>query len=373
MRDGGPLRVAVLGAGRIGLAVAFLLSRFDHFEVCIGDCDPSLLGVAADLCGIRSRVVDASEPGELAAFLDGRHAVVSACSFDVNPTIADVALQMGVSYFDLTEDVNCTRAIVRIAEKARPGQVFVPQCGLAPGFINLLGYDLARQFDDLDTLTLCVGALPLHPHNRLKYNLTWSTRGVVNEYCMPCEVILGGRRATVPPMTDVEALVLDGIEYEAFHTSGGLGTLADTLEGKVKSLRYKTIRYPGHAALVSFLLDDLGFSSRRDELVAILDRAIPATTQDLVWICGTAIGRQHGRLVVASDLRRVDHGELFGRSWTAIQLATAAGVAGVVDLYGRGDLKGRGAIRQEQIPLNAFLATEFGRVYSTASAQELRT
>ncbi|MFX9180922.1 saccharopine dehydrogenase C-terminal domain-containing protein, partial [Acinetobacter baumannii] len=94
------------------------------------------------------------------------------------------------------------------------------------------------------------GALPLYPTNGLKYNLTWSTDGLINEYCNPCEAIVDGQMREVLPLEGLEHFSLDGLDYEAFNTSGGLGTLCETLEGRVDSLDYKTVRYPGHREIV---------------------------------------------------------------------------------------------------------------------------
>ena len=91
-----------------------------------------------------------------------------------------------------------------------------------------------------------VGALPQFPTNALTYNLTWSTDGLINEYCNPCEAIHDGERMHVLPLEGIEHFSLDGVRYEAFNTSGGLGTLCDTLDGRVRELNYKTIRYQGH-------------------------------------------------------------------------------------------------------------------------------
>ena len=117
--------------------------------------------------------------------MDGMDAVVSAAPFIANPQIAETAAECGVHYFDLTEDVKVTQFVKELAEDA--DTAFVPQCGVAPGFVSLAGVHIIKQFDEIDQLTLRVGALPDQPNNRLKYNLTWSTEGLVNEYLHPCE------------------------------------------------------------------------------------------------------------------------------------------------------------------------------------------
>ena len=105
----------------------------------------------------------------------------------------------------------------------------MPQCGLAPGFISIVANDLARRFDKLDEVRMRVGALTEHPTNRLKYELTWSTEGLVHEYLAKCDAIVDGKACKVQPLEGYETFTLDGIDYEAFNTSGGVGTLGDTL------------------------------------------------------------------------------------------------------------------------------------------------
>jgi hypothetical protein len=173
---------------------------------------------------------------------------------------AEAARELGVHYLDLTEDVASTRAFSELAVGA--STAFIPQCGLAPGFISIVAADLARQFDSLDSVRMRVGALPAYPSNALNYNLTWSTEGVINEYCEPCEAIVDGQQREGAGAREREEFSLDGVLYEAFNTSGGLGTLCETLAGKVRTLNYRTIRYPGHAAIMKALLHDLRLKDR---------------------------------------------------------------------------------------------------------------
>ena len=125
---------------------------------------------------------------------------------------------------------------------------------------------------------------------------------------------------------------MNGVRYEAFNTSGGLGTLCDTLNGRVRELNYKTIRYPGHRDLVMFLVNDLMLSRRRDVLKDILEQAIPVTFQDLVVTFCTVTGRRNNQLVQVSDARTIYSQLIDGEAWSAIQITTAAGVCGALDL-----------------------------------------
>ena len=159
--------------------------------------------------------------------------------------------------------------------------------------------------------------------------------------------------------------------FEAFHTSGGVGTLCDTLLGKVRSLNYKTIRYRGHRELIAFLLNDLRLNDRRALLKDILENAIPVTPQDVVLIFITVSGQKDGRLTQITDARKIYHGHCMGEPWSAIQLTTASGICAVVDLWASGRLADHGFVRQEQVDLDEFLANRFGKCYAMAAREDV--
>jgi saccharopine dehydrogenase-like NADP-dependent oxidoreductase len=214
----------------------------------------------------------------------------------LTPIIAGAAREANSHYFDLTEDVESTRIVKQLAEGAH--SAFVPQCGLAPGFISIVANDVAQRFDTLRDVSMRVGALPTFPNNALKYNLTWSTDGLINEYCNPCEAIVDGQLRETAALEEIEHFSLDGIDYEAFNTSGGLGTLCESLEGKVQNLNYKTVRYPGHRDIVKMLIRDLelGKIERRPILKDVLETSIPMTKQDVVLVFVSVVGMRAGRL-----------------------------------------------------------------------------
>ncbi len=361
------MKVLLLGSGKIGRMITRFLTGSGGFELTVGDSDPESLQRLHERTGVPVRVVDAADSVALNLALRGHDAVVSALSYRFNPLIAQVALEMGAHYFDLTEDVETTRAVRRIAENAQPNQLFVPQCGLAPGFVSIAANALAQRVERIDSVHMRVGALPQFPTNALKYNLTWSTDGLINEYCNPCEAIHEGAPLAVLPLEGYEQFSLDGVRYEAFNTSGGLGTLCETLAGQVRELNYKTIRYLGHRDLAAFLVNELRLSEHRDQLKELLERAVPVTFQDVVVIFCTVSGWRRGQFVQLTDARKVYHRELYGENWSAIQLTTAAGICAVIDLVREGTLTGTGMLRQEQIALQVFLDNRFGAHYAAGN------
>ncbi len=362
-------KVLLLGAGKIGRMIAHFLTATEDYEVVVGDGDLAALERIRSLAKVDTIHLDADDPGEVARALRGREAVISALSFAHNPTVAQAALEAGASYFDLTEDIATTRKVTEIAAAARQGQVFMPQCGLAPGFVSIVAQDLVRAFDSVDSVHMRVGALPQFPTGALMYNLTWSTDGLINEYCNFCEAIHEGRKIEVLPLEGVEHFSLDGVRYEAFNTSGGLGTLCESLEGQVRELNYKTIRYVGHRDLMHFMTRELRLSERRTLLKDILENAVPVTFQDVVVVFCTASGQRKGQLVKLSDARKIYGETIDGEAWSAIQITTAAGICAVVDLFFTGALKGTGLVRQEEVALADFLENRFGSRYRGSKIQ----
>lgn len=359
-------RLILFGAGKIGDAIVHLLAGTGDYELTVVDCDENRLGTvrAQGYGGVHTVRADLDNPRALAGLVSGQDVVLSACPFFLTPAIAAAARQAGAHYFDLTEDVKSTRAVRRMAEGA--DTAFVPQCGLAPGYVSIAAHALAARFDRLRELQLRVGALPRFPTNAFKYNLNWSTEGLINEYCNPCEAIVDGRPIPLQPLEGLERFALDGIEYEAFNTSGGIGSLADSLAGKTGNLSYKTIRYPGHRDLMRVLLHDLqlGRPERRALLRDVLEAALPATRQDMVLVFISACGERNGRLEQESHVQRIHGLNLRGRCLSAIQLATAASACAMVDLLMEGRLPRRGLVRQEQASLDDFLANRFGSYYA---------
>lgn len=385
--------VLVLGGGKVGKSVAELLLACGRgaYRVTIADRDAGHLAEAAENLGrLRTRVghavefstrtVNAADRDAVRELLKGHDYVVCMLPYDLVAGIAEDANEMGVHYFDVTEDVETSERVRAIDAEGRARVALAPQCGLAPGYIAIAAYEIARKFSQIHELTLRVGALPQYPTNALHYNVTWSTAGVVNEYCEPCHVMIDGRPARLPALEGLETFSFEGVEYEAFYTSGGVGSLIETLvaEGKTTAesrIAYKTIRYPGHRDLMKFLLQDLrlgvedakategGRVFDRRLAIDLLDHAIARTLQDVVIVFINGIGIREGRREQINFKRAVHAVELFGRTWPAIELTTAAGVCAMVDLHRLGKIRATGFVRQEECSLAEFNRTVFGLAF----------
>jgi saccharopine dehydrogenase-like NADP-dependent oxidoreductase len=366
--------VLILGAGKIGALIGGLLAESCDYRVHLADVDGAAAASVARAHGsalLTPFTLDASDAAALDAHL-AQHpvaAVISSLPYYCNVRVAQAARRAGIHYFDLTEDVEVTRAVRAIAEGAT--SAFVPQCGLAPGFISIAASELIRHFEELRAVKLRVGALPQHPNNVLKYSLTWSTEGLINEYGNPCQAVVEGTLRDVAPLEGLEEIEIDGTLYEAFNTSGGLGSLAETLGGLCESMNYKTIRYPGHCEQMRLLMNDLKLNHDRGTLKRILENAVPQTLQDVVIVYAAVTGKQDGELREENYVNKIYPAVIAGRLWSAIQVTTAAGITAVVDLVLEKPDSYRGFVAQEQLRLPAILANRFGRHYANGGTKDL--
>jgi saccharopine dehydrogenase-like NADP-dependent oxidoreductase len=345
------MKIGIIGAGKVGRTLALMLRESGLVPTLADVRRPPLSAALAE----NFRDLDASVPADLGRFVREHDAVVSAGPFRINLDVARACAEGGTSYLDFTEDTE-TAAVVRALAGGKRAS-FVPQCGLAPGMVNVIAADLAAQFDHLQSLKLRVGALPQTTGNHIRYYLTWSTAGLVNEYCQPCDALYQGRPIKTMPLEGLETVVIDGVLYEAFNTSGGTATMCETFAGRVDDLTYKSLRYPGHCEKMRFLLHDLQLPQA--ELEDILSRQLPSTTQDVVVLLVEAVGTRAGALDARNSVRKILPAKVGGVEVTAIERSTAAGMAAILDLLAEGRLPA-GFVRQESIPFTDILGTKWG-------------
>jgi saccharopine dehydrogenase-like NADP-dependent oxidoreductase len=354
--------IRVIGLGKVGELVATLLSD-SGFSVVAYDSRPRA-GLPFE-----TQVLDVRDGAAVRTALTGSDAVVSCLPYHLNLGVAEAAHDAGVNYFDLTEDVPTTQRVMELAAK-ETGLVYAPQCGLAPGLIGIIGASLTRQFEQIRSIELKVGALPRHPAGLLGYAFNWSAEGVVNEYLKDCWVLRNGVRQAVPAMTELERVVIGGIELEAALTSGGLGTMCETFEGRSQRLDYKTLRYPGHFELMRFFFDELAMRERRELAGEILVNAKPPVDDDVVYLYAAVEGidTSVGQLNRQQYVRAYQPLSINGRSWRAISWTTAASAAAVVELVSAGRLPSSGFIQQEDIPFDDLLTTRNGARFAELGA-----
>ena len=328
----------------MGSATGLLLRELGDFEVdvLIGDADGERAKSAA--AWIRE---GSTKPGEVLPFL--LPAEGTSAEFDEAlerggilldclpgreaPRMARLARKFDLHYANLTEHVKETEEIQEIAAGSERG--FLLQTGLAPGYVNVLGHSLFQRFcrehgvDSADRLEMRVGALTATTRAPHFYGFTWSTVGVATEYVEPATVVRDHRRTTRPSLSDRALILLDGVVYEEALTSGGAADLPFSLEGKVRHLDYKTLRYPGHYAWVEELLRDLPEGDdRADRLLKKMEAAVPQVEDDRVVIYAAVEGRgANGLLHRLESSRCIRPCRVGARTLKAIQGTTAAGLA----------------------------------------------
>ena len=332
-------KIAIVGSGNIGWALRQLLEN--DYELKQGDIADGF---------------DALDIEQVKDFLKGNDAVISAGPFKVNKNIAKVAADFGIAYFDLTEDVETTEYIKTLESKS----ILMPQCGLAPGAINICAAGMMKEFDKVNEVLMRVGALPRFTTNEMSYYLSWSTNGLINEYCNEADAIYEGKPVKVMPLEGIEKIVIEGESFEAFNTSGGCATMCETYEDEVENLTYKTIRYPGHVSHMKFLFNDLHLKKNKEILEKLFDKEVPRTKNDVIIFFVKVIGVIDGVLQEKTYLRKIYGDEKL----SAIQLTTASGVCSALKMYLDGKITNQGFTRQESLSWDDFLNNNFGKVYS---------
>lgn len=341
------MNVLIMGAGNIGRTIAKYLTDSGNFTVTVTDTNQDALN--------QIRFCE-TVLGERAPFKPD--VLINALPHTENVSLISYASYMNCHYFDLSEDVASTTFAKEISESATPQvSAFMPQCGLAPGMINIMAYDLIKQFDDVQDVKMRVGALPLAPSNAFKYNFTWSVDGLINEYIQDCKSIENGSLKMVKGMEGLEHISLDGVDYEAFNTSGGAGSIVETMDSKAANVTYKTLRYPGHRDLMNVLLDDLKLKNDRNTLKSLMMNAIPFTENDVVIVYASVTGKINGKFVEKVKFEKFYPD--YTNGLTAIQRTTATGLCIALDLFRQGKLPQTGFIRQEEISWNDFVTNEF--------------
>jgi len=256
------MKMLVLGAGLQGSACAYdLLQHKDVEEVRladlrIGDLPPFL----AEYSGHRliPTPLDVRDSDAVFALMKDSDAVMSALPYYFNYDMAVCAVDAGVHFCDLGGNTEIVFKQKTLHARAREEEVSViPDCGLAPGMVNILAEHGIRQLDNVDAVRIYVGGLPQNPEPPLNYQIVYSLEGVLDYYTTLSWVLRRGKRTRVKALSEREQVQFPHPigTLEAFHTAGGLSTMAFRYEGRIPTMEYKTLRYPGHAALMEAIRD----------------------------------------------------------------------------------------------------------------------
>jgi len=343
----------VLGTGIVGRAAAWDLVRRGH-GVVVADADRTAAAALAAELGVAWEHADAARPETLLELLRPADLIVSAVPYRLGLGVASAAVDAGTHYLDFGGNPAVVAEQLALDEAARrAGVAVIPDCGLAPGFANVLAEaDIAALGGGpIERVALRVGALPAEPTGALGYQLAFSPEGLINEYAEPCEVLRDGRLTTVEPLTELEQVEWDDWgPLEAFHTAGGSSALARRWEGRVAHLDYKTLRYPGHGSIFRALYEIGMFDeaprrygeatvSRRAVLLEALRSELPAGAPDVVLVRTWAETGGSGRRRTAGH-QVVDRHD--GR-FSALARTTAFPATALADLIARSVVDAPGA------------------------------
>jgi lysine 6-dehydrogenase len=308
------MKMLVLGAGLQGSACAYdLLQNVDVTEVRLADLHTGHLpDFLAPYSGRRliPTPLDVRDREAVGALMRESDAVMSAIPYYFNLDLAKQAVEAGVHFCDLGGNTEIVFAQKQMDAEAREkGITVIPDCGLAPGMVNILAEQCISQLDKVDEVKIFVGGLPQNPEPPLNYQIVYSLEGVLDYYTTLSWIIRDGKRTQVKALSELEPVVFDPPvgELEAFHTAGGLSTMAFRYEGKIPSMEYKTLRYPGHAVIME-AIRDLGLLDQepievkggrvapRDVAIATMGpRLTKPDSRDMVALRVTVAGTSNGK------------------------------------------------------------------------------
>jgi lysine 6-dehydrogenase len=292
----------VLGAGLQGSACAYdLLQNDEVTEVRLADIStehlPDFLAPYSGKRLIPTRL-DVRDVEGVRALMRASDAIMSAIPYYFNLDLAKHAAETGVHFCDLGGNTDIVFEQKKLDAKAREkGITIVPDCGLAPGMVNILAQHGIDQLDIVDEVKIYVGGLPQDPEPPLNYQIVYSLEGVLDYYTTLSWVVRNGKREQVKALSELEPVHFDSPvgELEAFHTAGGLSTMAFRYEGKIPTMEYKTLRYPGHAKIME-AIRELGLL----ELEPIDVKGVRVSPRDVaVAAMGPRLTKPEGKDLVA--------------------------------------------------------------------------
>ena len=301
------MKVLVLGSGLMGRGAAFDLARNDAVkEVIVADRDLKRAEALAEEMGAKvvAETVDAADRKQLKALFAKVDTVASEVSYKLNLLHTEVAIATGTHLCDLGGNLKVVEKQLKLHAKAKDaGVTVIPDCGLAPGLANVLARAGIDYLTSTDSVKIRVGGLQQEPHPPLNYSLIFAVEGLINEYVEPCMVLRDGKIAFEEPLIGFEQVEFPEPygKLEAFNTSGGSSTMPLTYEGKVASLDYKTLRYPGHGHKMWCLMK-LGFMDSKEQdfggvkvsprtvLEKLLEQNLPPTGKDVTLLRVTVEG-----------------------------------------------------------------------------------
>lgn len=346
------MKIAVLGTGIIGTAFTKLVLAFTNFDIVLFDTYPEKITSCIETLKLHkldiSRVesIDLSK-NDLEQSLHNINLISCCTPYNFIIKIAFIAAKLNIHYIDFTEDVKTSIFISKLNVN---NFTMVPQTGLAPGLISYIGLDLVKN-KKVKNLFLRVGALPNISFGPDHYAITWSLEGLVNEYLSPTLQKFNNEIISIPALEELESIIINGIEYEAFTTSGGIGDL--TGYENIRTVNYKTLRYPGHLSFLKQLLKHGEYNQEKIEKLAL--QTFKRTRNDIVALIVQSTTEDGESLTIGTHFYPNHELDL-----TALELTTAGTGVTIAELILTNKLP-FGVLLPSQISLSALLSTTIGR------------
>lgn len=367
------MKLLVIGAGMMGSAAAYDMARCGRVEsVTLADADTRRAKDSAARINKLTRTkkahatgIDASSRREAVRKMRGHDGTLSAVPYFYNFELAKAAIDAGNHFADLGGNNTVVRQELALDKQAAKKNVgLAPDCGLSPGMASILGGDLMQRIGGkADALKIYVGGLPQDPHPPFNYQLVFSVEGLINEYAEPARILRKGKIVTIEPLTEIEEFRVEGFpELQAFHTSGGTSTMPETFSGKVGECFEKTLRYPGHVAMIRSLYD-LGLFSREKRTFGKVEIAPRTLMADLfvekfkgdapdVTVMRIEAHRD-GKIASFTMIDKYDK----ATKMTSMMRTTAWPASIVLQMMVNGEVAKRGGVLQERdVPARQFLS-----------------
>jgi len=364
---------SVFGAGRQGIAAAYDLLKSGS-EVHLADCSEEALADANKKLKLEKNqihIIDFVNESDVKSLLEISDGAVFAADYSLNLNLVKWSIESDCHCVDFGGNHIVVKEQHDLNELAKErGVTVVPDTGLTPGLAGILAAGGINELDEAIDAKIRVGGLPQSPEPPFNYALVFSVRGLTNEYLEPSVILEGGEKMEVPSLTGLEELEFDGRRFEAFYTSGGTSTLPDTLQGKVKNLDCKTIRYPGHADFISFVFN-LGFGKEkrvqtgdsdfvpRSVFEKMLSDTLPHNPPDEIVMRVTVQGIKDGKEVSVIYEMQDFYDEEIG--FTSMQKTTAWPGTIILQMVTNGEIKTKGVIFQELEVDSCRLIEELGK------------
>jgi len=366
------MKILLIGAGMMGRAIAYdLVRRKAVTELVLVDRDRGKAeGIAKWLADRRviPQRLDVSAPRAVREAMEGCSVAISAVPYFFNLSLAEAAVESGIHFCDLGGNNRIVAAEFALDGKAKDaGVTLIPDCGLAPGLVNILAVGAIEGFEQVESVGIRVGGLPQNPRPPLDYQIVFSPHGLINEYMELATIIRDGKITEVPSLTGWEEIAFPSPyeNLEAFHTSGGSSTLPQTFLGRVRHLDYKTIRYRGHLEKIKAMVE-LGFFDTtpraiddtevvpRELAVRLFSERLTFDEPDVVLLRVNARGERNGQSCGVRYQMIDRYDEKSGLS--AMMRTTGFPIAQIAFMLGSGQIEMRGALPQEScIPSKEFL------------------